>query len=289
MAAFRRTFMRSSYLSSILSSLHLKRGRKLAVAILVVSALTCGCAGQLAVPQQAQRDQQALSILSQTLQAAGGVAALSAVQDFTGTGRITYYWDDEVSGTVTVRGRGLSQFRIDATLPEGVRTVIASKDASFVAQPDGTVQPIPRDSAKVLRSMTLPYPVLIAAIQDSWASVEFLGLVDHGGKQVYDIRIERVLPKRNDIDGLLRKQSVRDVFIDPTSFLVTSTLTVLDPTADGPGGVPHEILFSNYQAVNGLAIPFSITETVRGGQQLLTMQLSQVSINTGLTDADFSQ
>ncbi len=72
--------------------------------------------------QTAQRDRQAISIINQTLAAGGGAALLSTIQDFTGTGSITYYWDPQVNGSMTVKGRGLGQFRIDATLPNGRRT-----------------------------------------------------------------------------------------------------------------------------------------------------------------------
>jgi hypothetical protein len=39
-----------------------------------------------------QRDPQALAILTQAVNAAGGIAGLSTIQDFTATGQITYYW-----------------------------------------------------------------------------------------------------------------------------------------------------------------------------------------------------
>jgi len=32
---------------------------------------------------------------------------------------VTYYWDAQDTGNVTVKSRGLHQFRVDATLPEG--------------------------------------------------------------------------------------------------------------------------------------------------------------------------
>ena len=46
-------------------------------------------------------------MLTQALNAAGGTSAVSMIQDFTGTGTITYFWaGQEVSGPVTVRGLG---------------------------------------------------------------------------------------------------------------------------------------------------------------------------------------
>jgi hypothetical protein len=53
------------------------------------------------------QDPQAVSVLNQVLDAAGGVTALSAIVDYTGTGAVIYHWGaKDVQGTVTVSGRG---------------------------------------------------------------------------------------------------------------------------------------------------------------------------------------
>jgi hypothetical protein len=46
------------------------------------------------------------------------------------------------------------------------------------------------------------------------------------------------------------------------------------------------MLFSDYRAINGILVPFSITERV-AGQTTWTIQLSQIAFNTGLGDTDF--
>ena len=38
------------------------------------------------------KDPQAVALLTQFLNAAGGLSAISSIQDFTGTGTITYNW-----------------------------------------------------------------------------------------------------------------------------------------------------------------------------------------------------
>jgi outer membrane lipoprotein-sorting protein len=44
--------------------------------------------------------------------------------------------------------------------------------------------------------------------------------------------------------------------------------------------------FSAYQAVNGVLVPFSVSEFV-AGQQTMAIQLSHVTFNSGLTDSVF--
>src|SRR5208282_4750375 len=103
-------------------------------------------------PQPAQvaptRDPQAVSILSQALAAAGGVSAVSVVQDFTGTGTITYYWaNQEVSGQATVRGLGTSDFRLDAQLPQGARSWLVTALQGATKNVDGTTTAIQYSNA----------------------------------------------------------------------------------------------------------------------------------------------
>src|SRR3972149_5517149 len=70
------------------------------------------------------RDPQALTIIAQSLAVAGGEQAFSGLHDYTASGRIVSYRskDDQVYGTVTLRGRETRQFRMDANLPLGVRS-----------------------------------------------------------------------------------------------------------------------------------------------------------------------
>src|SRR6266478_1148258 len=81
-------------------------------------------------PQSVQRDAQAISILSQALNAAGGATRLGAIQDFTGTGTIAYNWaNNQVPGSVTVYGKGLDQFRMDAGMSSGTQSFVVNGKA----------------------------------------------------------------------------------------------------------------------------------------------------------------
>src|SRR5579862_7503103 len=71
-------------------------------------------------PAAPTRDPQAVALLTQSLAAAGGAQALAALQDFTATGKITYFWTEQGdTGTVTVKSRGMNQFRLEASVSEG--------------------------------------------------------------------------------------------------------------------------------------------------------------------------
>lgn len=255
--------------------------------LLTLSAfMLCSWGGDL-WGQQAQRDQQGLAILNQTIAAGGGSALLSSIEDFTGNGTVTYNWNPQGSGDVKVKGRGQHQFRTDATLPDGVRTLIANNGSGSITETDGTVRTITHDGAVGLGSLTFPYTFLLMAIQDSSISITYVGMANHLGTHLHDVKIQNTYPKTVDPDGRKSRNTVRDFYIDPSTFLVVSVFSLINPTADG-GGIPHEVVFADYHAVNGVVAPLGITESVRG-QSLLTLTLSQLSFNTGLTDVDFAR
>jgi len=143
--------------------------RRSLLLLLVSCAISAHLAAQqTATSQTVQKDPQALSVLTQALNAAGGSAALSPIQDFKGTGTITYYWGgEEVNASVTVKGRGTGQFRLDATLPDGVRSWAVNNGTGFVRNPDGTVWPVEYDNTVNSGSLTFPYAHLAMFLGDS--------------------------------------------------------------------------------------------------------------------------
>jgi outer membrane lipoprotein-sorting protein len=236
-------------------------------------------------PQPAQ-DAQALAILNQSIAAAGSAATLSAIQDFSASGTITYYWDPAINGSATVQGRGPGQFRIDATLPDGLRTVIVSNGTGSITETNGSVRSLTYQVAINLGSMTFPYTTLIAALQDTSVKITYLGLVDHAGSQFHDIKVQKIYPSNVDPNGSQSTLSARDFFVDPNTLLVASVMNIAGQDADG-NNISREVLFANYQTVGGVAVPFQITERIHD-QSMVTLQLTQIGFNAGLSDSTFT-
>jgi len=176
------------------------------------------CLSQIAV----QRDQEALSILKQTIAAGGGQELLASIRDCTETGTITYNYEDSVTGSVTVKSRGSQQFRMDADLSDGKRTTVVDGEGGSLKQADGRSWPIPRQSAADLESLILPYLPLVAGMQDSSTSILYKGTVIHNGASAYDIRMEKVFSARQDPTGKRGAHEARDYYIDPKTFLVAA-------------------------------------------------------------------
>jgi len=239
-------------------------------------------------PQSIQRDPQALNILGQVLDAAGGLQILSAIQDFTATGSISYNWGDSpVQGSVSIKGRGLSQFRIDTTLPDGVHSWVVTSSIATEKRPDGSSSPLPLPLKMKPATLTFPLTELIVAVQDVSWSISYLGLVTHNGQPAYAISLQKILPANSDPSGFQSSVTRADFFIDTKTFAVLSVQDRAYSKNGAAGDSTHEMEFSNYQQVNGVLVPFSITERI-GGQQTVTIQLSQVNFSSGLTDSDFA-
>jgi hypothetical protein len=240
-------------------------------------------------PATPQRDPKALTVVNQVIAVAGGITNVSAVQDINGSGTVTFNWADEgVPRTATVKGRGSDQFRLDVSFPDGPRTWAVSKGIGFGKDVDGSITPISYWNAINFGSLTFPVAHLLAALQDSSLTVSYIGVETLNQSSVYHIQIQKTVPSSQDPTGRLSKLTRIDYFVDPAIFYIVAIRAMTHPRDQVNEDHPLEVDFSNYQQIGGIVAPLSITE-VSDGQAMFTIQLSQITFNAGLTDADFSQ
>lgn len=235
------------------------------------------------------RDPQAVTILTQCLQAAGGTQTIAAIQDFTGAGTITFNWANEnVSGSVTVKGRGTGQFRLDADLANGKLSWAVNKGDGFYNELDGSTRHIFYSNAVNFGSLTLPYIYIAASLSDPSTSISYVGVNLQESQKAYDVRIQKLFPTNQDPTGILSKLTRKDFFIDTQTFQVLRISDMVHPEKVATIDIPHEMQFSQYQTVNGVVVPFSIAE-ITDGQHTYTIQLNRLTFNSGLQDSDFEQ
>lgn len=239
------------------------------------------------------QDSQAISVLNQALSTAGGAQALGQISDYTGTGNITY--DDSatpIQGTVIIKGLITGGYiRIDATLPTGVRSwavdngIVSTKtelgEVSSFALPSNVPSSDAFPYATPLFPSSLVFPTLPLGtiVANQGFNITYNGTTQVDGHSVHDIQLHRFFPGTS-ISVPIPSQS-RELFIDTTTLQIVMMRDLL------PGNVLQETHFANYQAVNGLLMPFEITEVV-GGQQVWSIQLNQISFNSGLQDSAFA-
>jgi hypothetical protein len=235
--------------------------------------------------------------LSQALAIAGGVPAITAITDYTATGNLIYHGSQNVQGTVTLSGKGLDQFRMDTSLSTGVRSHVVNNGMATTKDENGTVSSFPRnlpapgqaprpipssDAFPYERPMfpgalASPFQQLAAALNNPAFRIAYKGILSVNGHSAHDFQVQRVLSGSID---LMSEYHTRDFFVDVSTLQVVMTLDMV------PKNVVREILYSDYQAVNGVLMPFSITE-VFGGQTVWAIQLIQFSFNVGLQNSVF--
>jgi hypothetical protein len=243
--------------------------------------------------QTATKDSQAVSVLNQALSAAGGAAAIKAVADYTAVGNITYHLHNghDVQGMVQVLGGSMGQVRVDSTLPSGTRSWAIDQGRATKKAEDGTVSkpptgPIPSSDVLPYRaprfpnSIAFPYKQLLTVLNSSAFDLSYKGLVQLDGHSVHDIEAEPVPRSPASSPYPTANPNALDFFID------MSTLQLVMVQDIATKGTVHQVRYSNYTATNGVLVPFSIEDQL-GTQSTWTIQLAQITYNSGLQDSAF--
>jgi hypothetical protein len=259
----------------------------LLLSVSLVVALPVAIDAQQSQQPSPTRDQQAVSVITQCLNATGGQTAIAAVADYKGTGTVTYYWAvTGGSGSTTIQGRGTDQFRIDSSIPAGTYTMLVDRGSGEIKDVSGKIKTLYFANAVNKGNLTFPLPELTARLEDSTVSITDGTVVTFNGRQAYRVRTVRNLPSDSTANQVVSKLTTRDFFIDQQTLQVLGTRDAAHPDSPIAGAVTHEMQFSNYQTVNGVSVPFTITELV-GGQTTWTIQLTQIAFNVGLSDSNF--
>jgi hypothetical protein len=227
-----------------------------------------------------QKDAQAVKILGACVDAAGGIPTIIAIQDFAATGNATYYWAKQsVAASVALKGRGVSQFRVDAILDSGTRSWSASNGMGTLVDVDGTRRAIPFYNAVNVGVLSWRLPNIMAALTDPTMTVSYVGLVQSNNGQAYQIHVQQT--DASNPDPVLANIKAVDYFVDPKTYLLLQTVDSTYSTTDLTQAYQHAVLFSDYRNVSGVMVPFSITEKI-SDQSTWSIQLDSITFNVGL-------
>ena len=241
---------------------------------------------RVALAQAPDSDPRAVGLLQQVLNNSGMTAA--PFHSFTAQGTITYFWAGQpVQGSATIRARGNDQFRLDANLPDGVRSVSTSRRGGNRKTSDGKVSKIPVHNTVNGGILTLPYPAIAAYLADPDATISYVEQTDVGGTPAHLVRVTRTLSEYVDPGGVLAALSRSDYFIDVQSWRVIRIEDSIHSVQSMAESYPHAIEFEEYYAASGIVVPALVRETV-GGQTTWEFRLSDIRFNPALRDEDFS-
>jgi hypothetical protein len=233
-----------------------------------------------------QRDPQALAVLGRSLVAGGGAQAFVTIQDFLALGTITYHFaGQDVVGSVTAQGKGLTEFRLDSMLPRGTRSFKVVGTAGSITTEDGKTSPLSYHSLMTAANLTFPGARIASLLYDSTVTLQYVGLVAFETAQAHQIHVTPLIdPSLAPPSGATQFGSF-DLYVDPTTYQLLELSESIWPLKNTQS-LPHAIRYSNYQSAGSVVVPYGISELVNG-QRTWSISLSSISFNNSPSDSLF--
>jgi hypothetical protein len=230
-----------------------------------------------------QKDPQALAVVQQAL-LAGNAAS---VQDLTASGTIAYYWGSgEVQGSAHVVALGADKFRIDTSIAGGTRSWWVGAGNGQLRDTDGKISRIPYENTLNLGALTFPLLRLSSLAQNTRFGLKYICKQTVDNADQFHLAINDSKESKQQPGAFSHNLQNADVFIDAASSRVFRIEDQTHPVGRPDINLPHAIVYSDYRKVNGVDVPFSISEYI-GKARTWTLQLSQVSFNSGVSDSEF--
>lgn len=239
-------------------------------------------AGPSPSQQVTANDPQAVAILQQAVAALGNLPS-----DSTASGSVVITAGSQtLDGTIKVLTRGMSQSAEAVTTSEGTVEVIYSMGLAAEINESGTKKPYSLELSSSAQSALFPLPILSAILSSTDSVVQYVGLEQVGGSQCQHIRTWSTFASQPDLQSLA-PFTIRNIWIDSTTHLPVQLAYTM---RDGTGAVPSNavlIAYSDYRQEGGTYYPLQISKSVNG-IPWMSITISNVSFNTGLSDSSFS-
>jgi hypothetical protein len=227
--------------------------------------------------------------------AMGAIAALTGttqVRDVTLTGIATRTAGSDIeSGGVTLRALGTTEARTDLSLTSGALTEMRNSSngspQGFWIGIDGAVHFMA--SQNCLTDAAWFFPALTGLSQTSNPnlSITYVGQETKNGVSVQHLVFVYSAAQTPGIIKPVTGLGSTDVYLDSSSLLPVAFAFNLHPDSSAFINIGVEVDFSNYQAVNGVQIPFHIQKFMNG-TLFLDVTIQSAILNSGLADAVFS-
>lgn len=228
------------------------------------------------------RDPQALAVLLAGVEAMGG--AVPTDSSATGTVAITEGSTSQ-TGTIQILTLGVNSTSETITLPTDQRIILYSngdaKETSGGQSANPTLQLIVTDQCA-----DFPLPLLSSFLANPDESIHYVGQETLSGESVQHIEVWNTFASQTAVLQALASFSTRDLWFDSTTNLLVKVAYSRRAGGGAVPGIGVAISYANYQNVNGILYPFQISKSFNGTPwQTITIQ--NVSLNTGLTSAQF--
>jgi hypothetical protein len=253
----------------------------------------------LSLPLRAQQPSpaaQAATLLQQSLAAQTGGAAIN---DITLTGTVTFLNSTRnESGSVTFTSLSAGTTRVVANTPSGTLTQTWSLPGTSGPPVISTTNPNGSVARPAGGSVTMPAPAWLAPAlftaiaSGSTYSSSYVGAEIRNNENVQHVSIWQTSPQSAAIPpGVTIHSLPCELYLDQSTSLPASAVCSVRPQLP-PGKqmtirtpyAAEEVRYSNYQTVQGRAVPLHI-QVFLGPMQAIDISISSVAINTGATIA----
>jgi hypothetical protein len=214
------------------------------------------------------------AIVKRIVDAKGGLAALKGVRTVVADATTTFRMEQGVLPSTTRTYVAYpDKYRVDATVAGAAVVQVFNAGTAWVKDPAGVHDapaPMREDFAASVRRDIIP--LLIAAAE---------------GKLMV-----RALPGDATSTARFRVIEISGADLQPTKLYIDDHFLIAKQTFSAPGpegrALEAEEVFSDYRMVNGVQVPFK-AEVVRGGRVILDRMLTNVTLNSSLSDTLFTR
>jgi hypothetical protein len=255
--------------------------------VVVLHLTVCSFSQSIPAPVQAS-DPRAVSLAQKSIAVlTGGIL----ITDVTLHASVTsIVGSDNETGTATFRAKGINQSRIDIRLStNGSRSEVRNASSGF---PGGAWSKNAKPSTAMAQHNAWTdaswfFPPLSCLSQTTNTKFVFIyiGPEQHTGLTVEHIQIHQ-LPPTGLTNSPIYSLSTMDFYLDPTSSLPLAVNFSAHSDTNIGVSVPIEVKFANYQAVDGIQVPFHFQKLLNG-MVTLDVNVTSAVFKTGLQDSVF--
>ncbi len=230
-----------------------------------------------------QRDPQAVAGLKQAVTVMGG--SVPGDSTATGTVTITAGSDTEV-GTIKILTRGSSQTLEQITTASGTTQTVYSNAVANDSNHIATKTKYSLELAASSQSALFPLPLLSAILSSSDSAFQYIGLENIDGAGCHHLRVWNTYSSQPDLQ-YLSLFSYREIWINAATGLPAKIAYSMRAASGAEPSTAVEISYSKYQSSAGVQFPFQVSKSLNG-TPWMTITISSISFNNGLTDSIFS-
>lgn len=259
-----------------------------------LGALVWTCLSVAALAQQSSANTaQAIPMLQQSLRL---LTAGNSINDvtLTGTARWVAGSNDE-TGSAVLKALSTGEARMDLGLPSGPRSEVwvntGSLKGNLTGQwsgPDGVAHAMALLNLMTDSSWFFPAMTLNRWLSIPGYGISLVGQESRNGETVEHITVFLLATAfPSNMSTMFQHLSQTEIYLDSASGLPVALAFQTHPDNNALQDIPVEIRLSNYQAVNGVQVPFHVQKYLNNNL-FLDIQFQTAILNSGLTASAFT-